>query len=378
MIYVRWLGRRRLAIFTIACIILICLVNFQILLQHCSSRVPPDRPPSSSQDSTSSPHDSLYSNPRSRPDGCAAYPEHANVAIVVKTGATEVFNKIPTQLMTFLSCALEDVLIFSDMDQSIGSKRIYDSLDEVVPKAQKGNPDFELYKLQKAYRLEGGDIGSLRDKGSDAWKLDKYKNIHTARKAWHLRPEKSWYFFIDADTYIFWPNFFQWLRRMSPDEKLYVGSRVDVARPPFAHGGSGYLLSREAIKVLVGKDEKEVAERYDVEAVTGCCGDQELARTLQYKGVNVTNVRPIIQGNEARGMTFGTRAWCQPLVTMHHMSPEDTNDMWQFELSRKDPLVCHFPGALLMCLCLLWSSIPYASDLHSTISAAAEADMKRA
>jgi Fringe-like len=243
------------------------------------------------------------------------------------------------QLMTFLQCAPDDVLVFSDMEQMLGDRRIYDSLDEVVEKAKKGNPDFDLYTAQMEYRAQGEYIFSMGDRGSDAWKLDKYKNIHTARKAWHLRPNKSWYFFIDADTYIFWPNFFQWLTRYNPEEKWYIGSRVDDGRPPFAHGGSGYLLSRAAIAELVGKDEKEVAERYDLEAVTGCCGDQELARTLQYKDINVTNVRPIIQGNEVSSLTFGPVEWCQPLITLHHMRTEVTNDVWQFELQRENPLV---------------------------------------
>jgi hypothetical protein len=255
----------------------------------------------------------------------------------VKTGGTETFQKIPTQLMTFLQCAKDDVLIFSDMELELGGQHIYDCLDNVIPNT-KNNEDFDLYRTQQAYLHDGAEIMSL-DRSRDAWTLDKYKNIHTAQKAHQLRPDKSWYFFIDADTYIVWPNLFAWLKRLDPNEKLYLGSVVDVGKPPFAHGGSGYLLSKAAMAELVGDDAKEIAATYDDEAFHGCCGDQELAKSLFEKGINSSNVRPMINGEKARAIPFGPTHWCQPLVTMHHMSPEEINDMWQYEGQRKHPEV---------------------------------------
>lgn len=62
---------------------------------------------------------------------------------------------------------------------------------------------------------------------------------------------------------------------------------MDVGVPPFAHGGSGYLLSSAAMAELVGKDAVAVAARYDEYAIRACCGDQELARILFEKNINV-------------------------------------------------------------------------------------------
>ena len=295
-----------------------------------SRPLPPD------SDSTSS------SSPQYNPalsSVCQAYPDRSDVVIVVKTGATEAFQKIPAQLLTFLQCAKDDVLIFSDMEQEIGGHHIYDCLDNVAEKTKVDNPDFDLYNTQKEYRLVGGEVSSLSNRGRDAWILDKYKNIHTAQKAYRMRPNKSWYFFIDADTYIVWSNFFQWLKRLDPSEKLYLGSKVDIGVPPFAHGGSGYLLSSAAMAELVGKDAVEVAARYDANAIGACCGDQELARILFEKNVNATNVRPMINGDRPRSLPFGPAQWCQPLITLHHVSPEEINDMWQFEQQRDRPNV---------------------------------------
>ena len=258
--------------------------------------------------------------------------------IVVKTGGTETFQKIPTQLMTYLQCAGDDAVIFSDMELDLGGHHIYDCLDKVIDQTKKNNPDFDLYNTQKSYQADGAQIMSL-NRASDAWTLDKYKNIHTAQKAYELRPGKSWYFFIDADTYIVWPNFFAWLKRLNPNEKLYLGSVVDVGKPPFNHGGSGYLLSKAAMAELVGDDAKAIATQYDKEAIHACCGDQEIAKSLFNKGISSFNVRPMINGEEARTIPFGPSHWCQPLITMHHMSPEDINDFWQYEGGRENPNV---------------------------------------
>ena len=123
--------------------------------------------------------------------------------------------------------------------------------------------------------------------------------------------------------------------------------------PPFAHGGSGYLLSSAAMAELVGKDAAEVAARYDANAIGGCCGDQELARILFEKKMNVTNVRPMINGDKPRSLPFGPTQWCQPLITMHHMSPEEINDMWQFEQQRTLPLVSRAVFIRILCVTAL-------------------------
>lgn len=388
MKYVRVYTRQRLAILLAGICIIVFLTSRQAFLdryQH-PTIIPPsiahsDPRPSASKDthsrpsgSPSLPHDSpADSHPKSHPDSlsplhatpttahaetaptplvanstsshaspntprCGAYPKDADVVIVVKTGGTETFQKIPTQLMTFLQCAPDDVLIFSDMELDIGGRHIYDCLDKVIDKTKK-HADFDLYRIQKEYQRAGGDVSSL-DRARDAWTLDKYKNIHTAQKAHQLRPDKSWYFFIDADTYIFWPSFFAWLKRLNPNDKLYLGSVVNVGVPPFAHGGSGYLLSKAAMAELVGDDAEELAARYDKDAIEGCCGDQEIAKILFDKGINATNVRPMINGEHAKSLPFGPSQWCQPLITMHHMSPESINDVWQYEGQRARPNVC--------------------------------------
>lgn len=47
-------------------------------------------------------------------DPCDNFPNTDGILLVMKTGATEVFERVPTHLLTTLRC-LPDFLIFSDM-----------------------------------------------------------------------------------------------------------------------------------------------------------------------------------------------------------------------------------------------------------------------
>jgi uncharacterized membrane protein len=47
-------------------------------------------------------------------DPCATFPDTEGIVLVMKTGATESFDRIPTHLLTTMQC-LPDFLIFSDM-----------------------------------------------------------------------------------------------------------------------------------------------------------------------------------------------------------------------------------------------------------------------
>ena len=54
---------------------------------------------------------------------CDNFPDTSGVLLVMKTGASEAYDRIPTQLMTTLRC-LPDFLLFSDMDQKIAGYHI--------------------------------------------------------------------------------------------------------------------------------------------------------------------------------------------------------------------------------------------------------------
>jgi hypothetical protein len=212
---------------------------------------------------------------------CEGFPDTSKVLLVMKTGASEAYARVPTQLMTMLRC-LPDFLIFSDMDQNIGGHPIHDSLSTVLAEAQEGNSDFDLYRRQKWCLVDQENCNKLGNPAREGWNLDKYKNVHIAEKSYAMRPGYDWYLFVDADTYVLWPNLMQWLKKLDPTKKLYLGSVTMINNFSFGHGGSGYLVSKAAMEDFVGKN-KGVGNQWDVRAKGECCGDYIFALALKNK-----------------------------------------------------------------------------------------------
>ncbi|KAK3988818.1 hypothetical protein QBC44DRAFT_342990 [Cladorrhinum sp. PSN332] len=264
---------------------------------------------------------------------CEGFPDTSNILLVMKTGASESFARVPTQMMTMLRC-LPDFLIFSDMTQDIGGQRIYDSLDTMLPEAQQGNSDFDLYRRQKWCEVDQDNCNKLGDPAREGWNLDKYKNVHIAEKTYKMRPNYDWYLFVDADTYVLWSGLVEWTKKLNPKKQVYLGSVTLIHDFSFAHGGSGYLVSQAAMKGMVGKD-KNVGNKWDVQAKKECCGDYIFALALKEEtGVGVQQMWPTINGEKPATLPFGPNHWCHPIVTMHHMNAEEINTFWHFERKR--------------------------------------------
>jgi hypothetical protein len=348
--YARLSSRHRFVGLTLGCFIVILLYWPELLgLYSYDSHLPlhssnstslqssnPLKIPNPSSDKASS-ADTITGTPSSY---CASFPSFDNLVVVVKTGATEAYDKLPTQILTILQCARKNLLIFSDMDQDVAGYHVYDALDEVAEEVKANNLDFDLYHTQQHWRLMGQDIKDLvKDRASDAWNLDKYKNVHAARKAWQRKPNKDWYLFIDADTYIVWSTLAQWLKRLDPKKPLYLGSTAFVGDIPFAHGGSGYMVSGAAMAKFVAtiEEKKELTTFFDYRAKVACCGDLIMAESLFRGKVKLRHVWPMINGEKPKTLPFGPSHWCHPVVTMHHMGPEEIADTWNFELERAKP-----------------------------------------
>ncbi|KAK4235567.1 glycosyltransferase [Achaetomium macrosporum] len=268
---------------------------------------------------------------------CEGFPDTSNVLLVMKTGASEAFARVPTQLVTMLRC-LPDFLIFSDMDQNIGGAEIHDSLSTVLEEAQKDNSDFDLYRRQKWCLVDQENCNKLGNPAREGWNLDKYKNVHIAEKAYQMRPNYDWYLFVDADTYVLWPNLMQWLKKLDPTKKLYLGSVTLINNFSFGHGGSGYIVSKAAMDEFVGKNPG-VANEFDMRAKGECCGDYIFALALKNKTeVGVQQMWPTINGEKPATLPFGPSHWCHPIVTMHHMNAEEINTFWHFERRKQRAL----------------------------------------
>ena len=218
---------------------------------------------------------------------CTQLPgRNSSIVLIVKTGATEAFGKLPTQLQTILRC-VPDLLLFSDMEQTVAGALVRDSLDTVLDSVKQSD-EFGLYRAQQECLVSQGDCMRHSDKAKGGWAMDKYKNIHIAEKAYSLKPRRDWYVVIDADTFLFWTTLVAFLDRLDPSQKLLLGSIAHNKDFPFAHGGSGYVMSRAAMDDFVG-NHPGIGNAYDERVMDECCGDWMLSKAVsETSGIAVT------------------------------------------------------------------------------------------
>ncbi|GAP93393.2 putative glycosyltransferase family 31 protein [Rosellinia necatrix] len=269
---------------------------------------------------------------------CARFPSTDGVLLVMKTGATEAFDRIPTQLLTTMACLPDNFLLFSDMEQQLGPYHLYDALSGIDAADKARISDFDLYRSQQECPVSQKSCIDAKTERQNAWNLDKYKFLPMIEQTWKMRPGQDWYIFAEADTYIFWANMMHWLKKKSglnPRDKIYLGSRSYVGGRPFAHGGSGYILSGGVMKHLV-ENHTNLTSQYTEQGTKECCGDLLVAIALdEYEGIKIRHTWPMINGEKPTTLPYGQNHWCEPILTMHHMDSEEISTVWQFEQTRK-------------------------------------------
>lgn len=281
--------------------------------------------------------------PTSPPLACSTLPLANDVLLVMKTGATEVSQKLTIHMNTTLACA-PNYLIFSDIAETFLGLEIHDALDhmhEYIDKERSAD-EWRFYtKLQNLSdsRSDADNrtvFETLGKKGQeDAWKLDKFKNLPMLHKAHDMYPNKSWYVFVDADTSIMWSNLLTWLQLLDHNKPIYLGAQNVINLVEFAHGGSGYVLSSAAVKLLANEDDALKTQQMKWAEET-CCGDLTVAVALFDHDVRLTKSWPMIQGETPSTLDYCDRHWCYPTVTFHHMSPEEIEAMWKWEQERSE------------------------------------------
>ncbi|KAH9264082.1 hypothetical protein BASA83_012480 [Batrachochytrium salamandrivorans] len=107
----------------------------------------------------------------------------------------------------------------------------------------------------------GNTDSVVPNESSLGWKADAHKNLPGFRELYSRFPSADWFVMLDDDTYMFFDNLQQLVGKLDPELPHYFGSATmflgcdDVKNwgegPFFAHGGSGIVLSRGAIKKLV-------------------------------------------------------------------------------------------------------------------------------
>lgn len=327
----RTLTLHRLAI---AFLILVAIYLFRNSWVPAESRhniIAPATQPDTDQPHT--PADKASHIAETHADSCRSVPGADNVLVMLKTGATEIYEKLPTHFVTLFKCT-PHYMVFSDLAQDYADFPVRDAIAPVSKQFREGHEDFDMYRKLQQYQREGQDTSKL--KGDGGWNLDKWKFLPMLFEAFEAAPPQiEWLFLMEADTSVSWTNLLQWLKTMDSNVPYYLGSQNTIGDTTFAHGGSGIVLSRQAAKQMQEKRHEEGKEaynkRWEEETAASCCGDEILARALLEAHVPMTMAWPLIQGETVATVDFTKNHWCTPPVTWHHVLPLDIDTLWQFQ-----------------------------------------------
>ncbi|KAK4497628.1 hypothetical protein PRZ48_010281 [Zasmidium cellare] len=302
-----------------------------------------DLPSSNSEDVPTIPITPIHTSPE--PDSTIERPAHTfnetclhlpgaeKVMVMLKTGATELYQKLPTHFVTTFSC-IPKFMIFSDLEQTFGDVKIHDAIAPVSKKIREEHEDFKLYREIEKWQREGQDMGKL--KGDSGWNLDKWKFLPMFHMAFEAADDEiEWFVMIEADTSLSWLNLLLWLEKMDPKKPYYLGAQNVIGETTFGHGGSGIVMSRKAADVLEAARYNAGKELYDTKweeaTAASCCGDAIVAEAFLAVDIPLTPAWPLIQGETISTVDFTDNHWCTPPITFHHVTPIEVDSYWQFE-----------------------------------------------
>lgn len=154
-------------------------------------------------------------------------------------------------------------------------------------------------------------------------------------------PDKRWYVFIEADSFLLWSMLLQYLSLLDHTEPYYIGAGTCMGNQLFAHGGSGFVVSQPAMLLAT---QHYSANKAETESLTEqqWAGDYVLGKTFGEAGVSCTDAWPHFQGDypglvayagpDGRyGPAAWLREWCVPTISYHHMSSDMITSIWDFE-----------------------------------------------
>ncbi|KAI0112522.1 hypothetical protein GGR51DRAFT_568643 [Nemania sp. FL0031] len=282
-------------------------------------------------------------------DHCVPLRGLENIFIIIRTGFSEAHRKLTPLIETTLPC-LPHYGIWSDLEETYAGQHIANALDEIDPELITSHSDFEYYRrLQEhgenafsAEELASWKQAPNTDRGRDTpgWKLDKWKFLPLAKKAYSQHPTSPWYMFIECDTFVFWESLLEWLRNFDSTKPLYIGRQMHLGDKVFAYGGAGILISNPGMGMLVARYTSNI-ELYNTLTINEWAGDYILGKAMSDVGIELFHAWPTLEGDMPATLDFkstspaGIHFWCYYATTYHHLTPQDIYDYVELEQSRR-------------------------------------------
>jgi hypothetical protein len=252
---------------------------------------------------------------------CRGIPGASNILIIVKTSKAEIESKLPTQLDTLLSCAL-NFAIFSDHAGLVRNHTIYDALEGVTSAAKAQHDDFKNYEKMRT---------QPKAKVTIPKSLDKWKMLPMIYKAYKMHPNTRFFVVIEPDTSLSWTNLLQWTSRLDYRIPYYAGAPIAAGALKFVQGGPGMLLSNAALAQFAKAYDEMYASEWEDRVAKEDSGDVVLATAMADAHVELYGAYPMLQPNSPSSFGWTEQTWCVPSVSWQHMPASAVEEAWQAE-----------------------------------------------
>jgi hypothetical protein len=281
-----------------------------------------------------------------------------DVTFVLRLSPAHAPHTLPALTARLARCH-QDLLVFSprarhghghdDDDDDDDEDTHDDSRDAAVdplahlrPEYRWGNADFDVYD-----RLHADNASDHAT--PDAYRLDKYTFLPMMEWAAYLRPDARWFVFVEPHTYLNHDNLYRFLARFNPDAPHYLGAPVapttaKYKKTPYAHPGSGFVLSRGALNKLMARGRMFAENHlfpgthfFGENAADAPSGEQLLAHVLKKSGVPLRGYWPMFNDANPSTIRFGHNQWCDAVLTLHQLAPLDFSALARCDAARPHP-----------------------------------------
>lgn len=267
---------------------------------------------------------------------------HDHLVVSISTTATDVYTKLAPSLGYMFPEDWDPTLIFGDLQMNVGVWPIFDVLFGYPRDFIVANKELERYRQQIDFARRSIPLQYTRkrDPAEEAevqLALNKYKILQAMGRAWDYRPDRSWYAFIDDDTFVERVNTLDWLAQYNPKSKWFFGNPPISGVPDgFAAGGNSFILSLGAMKELF-KDRGHVVKSWQSHIITYPSAFDLITAVLKAElNLSLTAAWPGISGFEPSTVPFSPALWCERVLMMHRVPHDLNSDLFLMRKNRTD------------------------------------------
>jgi hypothetical protein len=264
------------------------------------------------------------------------------IVVTIKTTATEAYAKLPLVLLLTNPVFHDTMNIVSDLQMDVGAFHVHDVLDRLDINFLASNAELARYKRQVHLAMNSIPLSTLKE--DDAAKeqgamlqMDKYKYLRMVERAWELKPDRNWYVFVEAGTYLIRPNLMLWLGHLDPEQPLFFANPPELdASEPSTVGSTTFVLSKQAMAKLLVERENVIAG-WDARIPEFKTGFDALTVALSTEAnIGFNRSWPGVSGFHPGNVPYGESFWCHQVLAMHNVPEDLASDTWRLQRDREE------------------------------------------